>query len=230
MFHYRWAFEPDIAKARAILPRWGKTDLPDDQASFGGQVFGDRQISRRAVVGSSEATAPVMEESYRRTLRLLSDRLADSRFLLGARPSACDFAVYGQLTQLAGFDPTPSAIALEVAPRVVAWIDVVEDLSALSPAASDWIGRDAIPATLTALLGEVGRVYVPFLLANATAVAARADHVECTIDGRAWIQQPFPYQAKCLAWLREEHAALSAADRRQADAALAGTGCEALFA
>ncbi len=50
------------------------------------------------------------------------------------------------------------------------------------------------------------------------------------IDGRPWLQRPFPYQGKCLTWLREGHAALASADRRALDAILAGTGCEPLFA
>ncbi|MCC7268373.1 MAG: glutathione S-transferase, partial [Caulobacteraceae bacterium] len=49
------------------------------------------------------------------------------------------------------------------------------------------------------------------------------------IDGQPWTQQTFPYQAKCLAWLREEHAALDTAGRRRFEAAIAGSGCEALF-
>ena len=38
------------------------------------------------------------------------------------------------------------------------------------------------------------------------------------------------YQRKCLKWIREEYAKLSADDRRAVDALLAGTGCEILFA
>jgi hypothetical protein len=49
------------------------------------------------------------------------------------------------------------------------------------------------------------------------------------IDGRPWTQRPFPYQGKCLQWLREGRAALEAADRRAVDALLDGTGCEKLF-
>jgi hypothetical protein len=70
---------------------------------------------------------------------------------------------------------------------------------------------------------------VPFLLANADALARGADRVECRVDGSAWVQKPFPYQGKCLVWLREGRAALSAADRAAVDAILAGTGCERLF-
>jgi hypothetical protein len=44
------------------------------------------------------------------------------------------------------------------------------------------------------------------------------------------VQKPFPYQAKCLAWLREGYAALASGDRAAVDAVLSGTGCETLFA
>jgi len=230
MFHYRWAFAPDVAKAAAILPRWRRTDQPESQARELGSLFSERQIARLGVVGSNATTAPVIEASYRRLLGLLDAHLERSRFVMGARPGASDFGIYGQLTQLAGFDPTPSAIALERAPRVVAWVDVVEDLSGLEPADDGWIDRDALPATLRALVQEAGRVYAPFLLANADALARRAERVECTIDGRPWLQQPFPYQGKCLQWLREAYAALAPVDRRAVDVWLAGTGWEGVFA
>jgi hypothetical protein len=43
------------------------------------------------------------------------------------------------------------------------------------------------------------------------------------------VQKPFPYQAKCLAWLREGYAALAPGDRGVVDAFLSGSGCERLF-
>ncbi len=230
MFHYRWAFDDDIRKASSILPRWSKPSRSDDEVRFGGGMFAERQIGRLGVVGSNSVTAPLIEESYRRSLHLLSEHLAAHRFLLGARPGTCDFAVYGQLTQLTGFDPTPSAIALEIAPRVVAWVHFVEDLSGLEPSTDDWTRRDAVPDTLRSLLAETGRMHVPFLLANAAAIDRGHSDVSCTIDGRTWSQQVFPYQRKCLAWLREEYFALGSGDRSDADRLLAGTGCEALFA
>jgi hypothetical protein len=67
------------------------------------------------------------------------------------------------------------------------------------------------------------------LLANAAAVESGAERVETEIAGRTWVQQPFPYQRKCLGWLRESHAALDADARKTVDQILAGTGCEALF-
>jgi glutathione S-transferase len=230
MFHYRWAFPADVAHAAALLPRWFQPDQPEAEAREAGERFAARQVGRLGVVGSNPTTAPVIEASYERLLRLLDAHLTEHRFVMGGRPGCSDFALYGQLSQLAGFDPTPRALALRVAPRVVAWVDLVEDPSGLEPRDADWLARERLPATLRALLAEAGRVYVPFLLANAAALARAADRVECTIDGRPWVQKPFPYQARCLAWLRGDRAALAPDDRAALDALVAGTGCEALYA
>jgi glutathione S-transferase len=230
MFHYRWAFAPDIAKASAILPLWSRIDLPAERWREHGRLFAERQIGRLGVVGSNPTTGPVIEASYRRFLARFDAVLCASPFLLGDRPGAADFGVYGQLTQLALFDPTPAALTLREAPRCVAWVERMEDLSGLEPDDGDWIDAEPVPAPLRALLAEVGRVHAPFLLANAAAVARGAGQVECSIDGKPWRQAPFPYQAKCLAALRDQCGALAAAERRVADAALAGTGCEVLFA
>jgi len=230
MFHYRWAFAADIANAAAILPRWFRTNQPEADAVANGKIFSERQIGRLAVVGSNATTAPLIEASYVRLLQLLDAHLTTSRYLFGGRPAAADFALFGQLTQLVGFDPTPAALAHQRAPRVVAWVEVTEDVSGLEPIEAEWIGRNGVPDTVRALLAEVGRVYVPFLLANAAALERGAEQVECMIDGRRWTQRPFPYQGKCLRWLRDGYGALAAADRAAVDRLLAGTGCERLFA
>jgi hypothetical protein len=150
-------------------------------------------------------------------------------FLLGNRPGTGDYGCYGQLTQLALFDPTPSAITVANAPRVYGWTEDTEDLSGLSVTDDDWITRDTVPDTLRALLTEVGRVHVPFLLGNAAAHASGSKQVDCIVDGAKWVQPTFPYQAKCLGWLRDEREALCSDDRVDLDKVLAGTGCEALF-
>ncbi|MFN9846841.1 MAG: glutathione S-transferase C-terminal domain-containing protein [Alphaproteobacteria bacterium] len=230
MFHYRWHYADDIARASAILPAWTQGRMPDAALKAAGTAIAGRQIPRLRYVGSNETTWGVIEASYMRYLDAMEAHLREHAFLLGARPGAGDFGVFGQLTQLALFDPTPMAITAVRAPRVLAWTGAMEDLTGLEPGDADWFDPTALPATLTALLSEVGRVYAPLLLANARAVQTGAEQVETTIDGKAWVQQPFPYQAKCLMWLRQEYAALDAAARAQADAAMAGTGCEALFA
>src|SRR5262249_4476060 len=131
---------------------------------------------------------------------------------------------------LAGFDPTSRDVALEVAPRVVAWTELVEDLSGLEPRDEDWLSRDAAAAALYPLLTDIGLVYTPSLLANAASLVRGSDTVECPIAGRPRTQRPFPSQRKCMQWLREAWDALAPADLAAARAMIAGTGCEALFA
>lgn len=228
MFHYRWHYADDIAKSANILPRWRNITMPEATAQEHAKLFSQRQISRLRYVGSSPATAGVIEDSYLRFLAAFEAHLAVQPFLLGARPGASDFGVYGQLTQLAHFDPTPAALTLAKAPRVYAWVGVVDDLSGLQPADDQWTARDALPPTLLAVLEEVARVYLPVMLANARALKAGAAQVEATVDGKPWVQNPFPYQAKCLGWLREEFRALGEADRRAADAVLERAGLAAL--
>ncbi|MCA6272334.1 MAG: glutathione S-transferase, partial [Phenylobacterium sp.] len=175
-------------------------------------------------------TGPIIEASYRRFLEAFEAHLRVMPYLMGRRPGASDFATYGQLTQLAEFDPTPAALTLSIAPRVTAWVGMMEDQSGVEPNAADWIDAANPPPTLKALLCEIGRVYTPVMLANARAVMSGAAEVSAEVDGQAWSQQPFPYQAKCLKALREAHAALAPDARAIVDRALDGTDCEALLA
>ena len=70
---------------------------------------------------------------------------------------------------------------------------------------------------------------MPQLLANARALAAGEAAFETRIDGRPWTQPSFPYQGKCLRWLREAFAALPAAARQQAYGILDATGLRPLI-
>ena len=230
MFHYRWSYAPDIAKAAAILPCWRGFSIPDSDLKAAGDMISARQIGRLRYVGSNAVTGPVIEASYRRFLEAFEDHLRHHPYILGARPSACDFAVYGQLTQLAEFDPTPAKLTLEIAPRVTAWVGMMEDQSGAEPTQADWFDPAGLPPTLMALLAEIGRVYPPVMLANARAVMAGAAEVEAVVDGQTWTQQPFPYQAKCLQWLRESHAALPSAARATVDGLLGAAGLADMFA
>jgi glutathione S-transferase len=229
MFHYRWYPAEDADNAGTLLPLGMDVSLPADLHKTFKQIFTERQVGRLYVVGSNDTTAPVIDASYRRYLAALEAHLAQQPFMLGRRPGAGDFAMFGQLTQLVGFDPTPRAIAHAVSPRTVAWVDRVEDLCGLEPKDSDWSRLEDIPATLRGLLGEMGRVYAPALLANANAVEAGDKTWETQIDGALWTQQSFPYQAKCLRWIREQYQALSKVDRARVDAVITGTGCETLL-
>lgn len=228
MFHYRWHYAQDAANAGPLLIFWQKPTYPDDVARQMAEGVARRQIDRLYVVGSNDVTAPIIEASYERLVGILDRMVSRTGFILGTRPSAADFAVYGQLTQLGIVDPTPARIMASAAPRLRAWLDRVEDLSGLPD--GEWLAFDALPGHLAELLGEIGRVYVPFLIANARAAAAGQSEFETEIDGKRWTQPVFPYQAKCLMTLRAARLGLSHQTREALDGLLAGTGCEVMFA
>lgn len=228
MFHYRWSYQADVVKAGSVLPNWVGGPMDDTALGRMNSAFSDRQIGRLRYVGSNEITRATIESSFDRLIALLERHLMKHRFMLGERPGAGDFGLFGQLTQLALFDPTPMAIVTTRSPRLVAWTWRMEDLSGHEE--DGWFDAADLPATIRELLSEIGRTYAPLLLANAEAVAKGEAVVRATIDGRPWEQAPFAYQAKCLRWLREDYARLDDRARRLVAAALKGTGCEAMFA
>ena len=205
MFHFRWAHKRNVDFAGSILPRWTLNQLSDEEIE------------------------PLSKNISERHIELLSNHLVGRRFVLGDRPGSSDFGIFGQLTQLAQTDPTCRDLTLDVAPRVFAWCDNVEDLSGLEPKESDWIESDQIPGTLSEIFKEIGRTYAPFLLANAEAVAEGKEEWESEIDGKLWKQMPFVYQAKCLAWIREEFRKLDDEQKAKILQILEGSGCEVLI-
>jgi len=225
MFHYRWVFADAIEKAGAILPVHfvGITASQSTMDMMKAQ-FTQRQISRLALVGSNPHTADLIESGYQRMVGLLDAHLQTQPFLMGHRPGASDFALYGQLTQLAHFDPVSMALTLERSRRIFAWVEWVEDLSGLEPTEGDWASADALAPTLLALLSELSQGYLPVLLANARALAHGEKHMTAELPQGEWQQTVVPYQAKCLRWLREQFTALDAPSKARAHEILETTG------
>ena len=230
MFHYRWYYAADIDMAGSVLPHYADVTQSDERMLQMKKLFSERQISRLYVVGSNDATSPVIEASYVRFMEALNAHLASLPFLMGTRPGSADFACFGQLTQLVQFDPTPAAIAAARFPRIHAWVSKMEDQSGLEPTADGFVTLEDFPSTLTALLEEMGRTYVPVMIANAAAVDAGRESTDTAVEGQPWTQEPFPYQAKCLQWIRVEYARLDESDRERVDHLLVGTGCEQVVA
>ena len=237
MYHYRWAYEDDIDKAGHLLPISRNLQLTSDESQQAYEFITTRQITRRELVGSTELNQPIIEGSYLRLLEILLTLFSTDDFVFGDRPARGDFGLYGQLSQLAKWDPTPASIAAKRAAKVINWVDRMDDLSWL-PVGGDhgWVDLDHLPAATQLLLHEIGRTYAPFMVANAEALMAGSSEVACDIVGpngeaaQTYRQAPFAYQGKCLRWLRESYGALDEADRARVDATLAGTGCEILVA
>ena len=203
--------------------------MPDETLKDVKKIIHDRQTGRLWVVGSNDTTADLIDSSYRRFLKLMDDHLSVSKFLFGEKPSSADFAIYGQLTQLIGFDPTSRKIAYDTALRLVSWQDLMADLSGHDVENSNWTLLEESPTSLKEIMKEFGRMYVPALIANANAIMQDEETWETEIDGSVWKQRAFPYQAKCLKWIKEEFDALNENDQSRVKTFLDGTGCEILL-
>jgi len=103
-------------------------------------------------------------------------------------------------------------------------------MSGLDPKEDDWMSFKDAEENLSNLFEEIGKVYLPTLLANAKAVALKEETWTTEIDGAQWEQRSFPYQAKCLKWINEEFQVLNENDQQQITDFLNQTGCAELIA
>lgn len=231
MFHYRWSYDEDISKAGQILPRWGNTCISDEQIAEKSAAISSLQISRLRYVGSNELTGETIESSFERFLELLDNHLKRLPFILGRRPACCDFAVFGQLTCLALFDPTPQQLIISRFPRIYAWTESMEDLSGYELLDSDWTDIDEINESdsLLGILNEIGYIYAPYLLANSAAAEKGSKQVSTELDGRGWEQDTFSYHVRCLHGIRSHFDVLTADEQSVMTAKLEKTGLLSLL-
>ena len=228
-FHYRWTYDQDIKKAGFTLSRWRSLTDDEEKNKVIKDMISERQISRLYVVGSNKNTLEIIEGSYKRILKIMDNNMNNTPYLFGNRPSSSDFAFYGQLTQLAAFDPTPMKLADDIAPRVVAWVGIMEDLSGLEVTDKDWVKDKNLSESFRNIFYEIGNTYIPVLKANYDAVYNNDKEVNVEIHQTLWTQKPFPYQAKCLNWLKGEYELLENNHKKFIDSFLCETGCELLY-
>jgi glutathione S-transferase len=217
MFLYRWLRERDQRQmsewlAFDRLAGHGRAAILEHAARFR-----DRQVGRMAIVGCTAANAPLVEASTDRIMALLEAHVTDAHYLFGSRPSLADFGWLGQLSQLAT-DPTPAERLRANFPFLFRWLMQLDDASGIE---GDWLDPQAAPSpALAGLLGVAADVYLPFLEANAAAIAAGSDTFRFEAWGMGYEQGVFTYQRRCLQALRRSYGALAPEARSRVDAAL----------
>lgn len=226
MFYFRW-HDPDAARFAA---RWVIADIRPELRGAAREAveaaFYQRQRSRRELVGCAPVNGPLLERHFRELLAALEQLGGADPYLFGSRPSLADFALHGQLSQLA-LDPWPQSLLRQQAPRVENWLCRLDDASGVE---GDWDASALDSATLAALLGMIARSYLPFLQQNARALAAGDSLVSLEIEGEPYAQPPFKYQAKCLQDLQSHWQRLDADSRVRLQPLLRASACAAFFA
>lgn len=221
MFGYRWLEEVDQKQ----MSEWLAFDAfkgGGEQAVAHAKTFRERQVGRMAIVGCTRENFPLIEASTKRVLTALEAQVTSDHWLFGSRPSLAEFSLFGQLSQL-GVDPTAQAMMRSEYPYTYRWLLHVDDASGIE---GEW--GQVSPAT-RAILAEVGRVYAPFLIANARAAEAGEDTFRIEVDGMPYEQGVFKYQIKCLIDLRARYSGLSAQAKAAVEPMLAEAGCMELL-
>ena len=195
MFHYRWARDVDqISSAGRIARQWRRAPT---RASTPKRP---RRSARgwSTASGSSVPTRRPRRRSKRhsrRAIDLLETHLADGPICSARVRRSRDFGIWGQL-YCAWTDPTAGALIEGRAPSLLAWIQRM-----LWPRADgEFEAFSSLSATLMPLLEtSVGRLFLPWSVANAGAIAAGAESFTVELDGREWTQKPQKYHARSLA-------------------------------
>ncbi|MDI1287713.1 MAG: glutathione S-transferase family protein [Reyranella sp.] len=219
MFHYRWRYQPDVwatAERIAVQMMAPQGTLAVAQARA---AVAERMTGRLGFVGSSDKTQPLIEASFKHALELLDRHLATRPYLLGGRPAMADFGLWAQLYE-AATDPTPGSILRASAANVMAWVQRMVSPKAEGPFEA-W---PALAPTLMPLLKkEVGALFLPWSVANSSAIAGNAKIFEVELGGTAWSQEPQKYHARSLAEIRRKYA--TAKDAPSLEAILRDSGC-----
>jgi len=219
MFHYRWTREVDqISSAGRIARMRGPKASEQEHDGFAAQVRA-RMADRLWFVGSSAATAPLIETGFLGMLGLLDHHLAARRYLFGGRPAFGDFGLWGQFYEL-WTDPTAGALIEGGAPHVLDWIHRMLWPRAEGPFET-W--STLAPTLMPILTEQVGKLFMPWTLANAKAVGEARDEFGVELGDKVWIQKPQKYHARSLAMLRAKYA--DAADKAALDPVLQAAGC-----
>lgn len=156
--HWRWHY-PENHELLSMDAVGGDSQLAAMLVDWGMRVC-------RATGVSSEIQQAEAEKEYHRIMVAAEAQLAETRFLLGNRPTAVDCIVLGGLRAHFDYDPAPRRVIHETYERVVAWSE---------SGAHTWDGGGALapfPETTAfgrMILGEMAQTYGPFALGNKAA-------------------------------------------------------------
>jgi len=234
--HYRWSFPESEHQARQ-----------DFAASNGAREQSDRladtvKAFALGPCGINAETAPAIE---RHTLALfagLEEHFAAHGYLLGERPSLADCALMGPFYAHLYRDAVPGRLIRDRAPRTCHWIHRMNqpDVDSFGP----WEAGDSLAPTMRPLLELIGRDAVRLILDGARSFDDWADGHDkpgeepprivtmhdTEIGGVPVERVTSAYTAWMVQRPLDAYRALTPSDRARVSAALAGTGCERLFA
>jgi deazaflavin-dependent oxidoreductase (nitroreductase family) len=210
--YYRWAFDEDAKLMSNQLARTMLRDVPLPLFLRRWFILRRQRLVYMKKDGVTKETAPTIEALYVDTLHALDAIFARRSFLFGNRPCQADFGLFGPFFRHFFCDPTSGALMREHAPHVAHW---VTRLWKTRPSDLADAAISSVPDDLGFFFEMIADDYLPYLEANAQAVAAGAETVRHRAQGVEWQIPSAPYRAECFNELKRRFAALdpTAADR-----------------
>jgi glutathione S-transferase len=234
--HYRWAYNEAW-----IAEEFGRTASPSatsEQQARMGQVIAAPIRESLPGMGVSEETISGIEAHYEGFLADYSAHLRTTPFVLGARPSLGDFALFGPLYGPLYRDPVSGERMRKLAPDVADW---VERMMAAKDSGGDLLPDDDVPKTIHPILKRQMTEQLPVLIHSAGTLKewalAKPKGVrinrslgthEFTIGGRRGERSILSFSLWRLQRVLDHYHSLAGADRERADALLEAIGGKAL--
>jgi len=167
-------FCDDVLVAQALHWRWSFPEQRQWVEADWEVVFGSLASKLAAqmagalpFVGVTDKTRAAAEQWFHDFLDILQAHFSESRYVLGDVITVADFALYGPMFAHFARDPVPARVVRARAPLVMAWLHEVAAAGPPSP----WANPPEVKATLTPLLTQIGKVFVPQVLAVGAFVA-----------------------------------------------------------
>jgi glutathione S-transferase len=231
--HYRWSFEESIAKIGVDF------STPIGVEGAGGK-FAERMESTLPMLGITPETIPAIEAHTRELLDHLSAHFRKHRFLLGDSMSLADCGLMGPFYGHLYRDAVPERLLYQTAFHVCAWI---ERTNRPPRDQSGWGDADELLETLRPVLRTMADA-VPMVVASVEASDAwAAEHAEAgqRVPAATGLQSSTYRDVDLSAaarpytlWMAQRpidaYRRLDEDGRGQVDAAISGTGWEAILA
>lgn len=220
MYHYRWKEEPTGRFAARWIVAEGMPGAPVEALPKLEEQIYTRQRSRVPFVCGDAESSALIEADFKQLLLIMANYVSNG-YLFGTRPSLADFALYGQLSELCT-DPLPQGIVRQLAPRVEIWTIQLDDAAGVE---GEWRDDPAGMQARRELLRLAALGYLPFMAANAAAVAEGREQLQFSNPAGTYRRAPFGYQAKCYAEIRERWNQLPDQTKADLRTLLDETGC-----
>lgn len=224
--HTRWGTEEatqTLARRLARQLTWG-TDADLDAVA---SMVASRQAGFDLHLALTPEQRPSLDDQVREVLTVLDRHLPRHGYLLGGRPSRCDFAFYGQIRAHWWADPASAPVVEQHGPEVVRWMQDLDELGdvrglrdqQVRARMTDHATLDELWPTLAPLLRFASRTWLPLGRDGGGPSVQREKRFTTEVWGdpvevsthhyRAWA-----FEQVQRTWLRQPEAVLAALTSR----------------